>query len=222
VLEFGTAQLTNKKKKQQASKRHDLEDDEDVEAIEFDSKDDLTQHIDQLNQKVHSRVRVKDESESKYHIFPNEEPVPELKLKELRREEMKLRLKVQETLDEFGRMSPEYAKALHSYGGNLHKQKRYDDLFVLAKEIVQIHETIDGPEHYNTGRALDNLGSAAFRVKDYQACEHAMKRAMYIFIQKFGPKSKEVLLLRGRMLTFKVKDAETTGGLSYDDYRDEL
>ncbi len=184
------------KKKRQKSKQQELEhgtddyEDDEIEPMEFENKADLNRHLNNLNKKVkNEKSKSRD---GKYIVFPDEEPISETEMAELRRQELRNRVKVQETLDEFGRLSPEHAKALHMYGASLHKQRRFDDLLVVAQEIVKIHEEIDGPEHYNTGRALDNLGSVAFRVRDEILCEKTMKRALYIFIKKFGAKSKEV------------------------------
>ncbi len=188
------ALMTAKKKR---SKQQELEqehvddyDGDEIEPMEFENQADLKMHLKNLNKKVNQQNS--NSRDGKYIVFPDEKPISETEMAELRRQELRNRVKVQETLDEFGRLSPEHAKALHMYGASLHKQRRFDDLLVVAQEIVKIHEEIDGPEHYNTGRALDNLGSAAFRVRDEILCEKTMKRALYIFIKRFGAKSKEV------------------------------
>jgi len=66
------------------------------------------------------------------------------------------------------------------------------------------------------------LGAVSYRVNAKVDCELAMKRALYIIIRKFGDESKEALLHRGKMLTFGIADAETTAGLSYEEYLEEL
>jgi hypothetical protein len=171
------------------------------EPIVLDSSSELREHMDQLNQHLHSVPAKKTTLNEKYYFFPGEEQPDERTLQMLKREELRLRLKVQDVRDEFGRLSPEYARVVHQYGGNLYQQMRFDDLFDLAKEIVDIHEKMDGPEHFNTGRALDNLGSAAYRVKNHKVCDTAMKRALSIFNKTFGKESKEVRNVMNSLLT---------------------
>ena len=94
-----------------------------------------------------------------------------------------------------GKYSEERAKALHALGGNVYKQGRYEELLELSKEIVSIHEKLDGPESEKTAKALGNLGSVAYRVGNKKECAYAMDRALYIYLELFGEDSKEVCSL---------------------------
>lgn len=136
----------------------------------------------------------------------------------LRKEELRIRLSEDDIVQKFGKVSLQYADYLHKLGGNIHKQQDFEQSYVISKQIVEIHEKLDGPESENTARALGNLGSASFRLKHARECEVAMNRALYIWLQRYGENSKEVLLHRGKMLTFQVPFAKTSMGLSYDDY----
>lgn len=136
----------------------------------------------------------------------------------LRKEELRIRLSEDDIVQKFGKVSLQYADYLHKLGGNIHKQQDFEQSYVISKQIVEIHEKLDGPESENTARALGNLGSASFRLKHARECEVAMNRALYIWLQRYGENSKEVLLHRGKMLTFQIPFAKTSMGLSYDDY----
>lgn len=147
----------------------------------------------------------------------SDELTSEEKLK-LRKEEVRIRLGEDDIVQKYGKVSLQYADYLHKLGGNLHKQQDYEQSYVISKQIVEIHEKVDGPESENTARALGNLGSASYRLKHARECEVAMNRALYIWLQRYGENSKEVLLHRGKMLTFQVPFGKTSMGLSYDDY----
>lgn len=147
----------------------------------------------------------------------SDELTSEEKLK-LRKDELRIRLTEEDIVAKFGKVSLEYADYLHKLGGNLHKQQDFEQSYVISKQIVEIHEKLDGPESENTARALGNLGSASFRLNRARECEVAMNRALYIWLERYGENSKEVLLHRGKMLTFQVPFAKTSMGLSYDDY----
>eukprot|EP01031_Cornospumella_fuschlensis_P029817 gene29817-36004_t len=196
------------------------------EDISFNSERELREHIQKINHEKKSaskKSRTKlHEEENDYILLDDEELPSESELKELRRQEIKHRLDMREIEDKFGRMSTEYATALHKLGRILYKQFNFKEMFSVAKDIVEIHEKVDGVESLKTAQALSNLGSAAYRVKNKKETDLAMNRALYILIQIHGNESKEVLLHRGRMLTFKIPFAETSAGLSYDDYEYEL
>lgn len=147
----------------------------------------------------------------------NEELSSEEKL-QLRKEELRIRLTEDDIVEKFGKVSLQYADYLHKLGRSLHKQQDFEQSYLISKQIVEIHEKLDGPESENTARALGNLGSASFRLKRARECEVAMNRALYVWLQRYGENSKEVLLHRGKMLSFQVPFAKTSMGLSYDDY----
>lgn len=151
-----------------------------------------------------------------------DEDLSQEELAKLKEAEVVLKKKLKKAAASFGEMSHEKAKALHALGGNWFKQGRFNDLLQISKEIVEIHETLDGPEAEITGRALGNVGATAFRLKRHRDCELSMKRALYIILKIYGEDSKEALLHRGRMLTFSVPDAERTVGWSYNEYINQL
>jgi Tetratricopeptide repeat len=110
------------------------------------------------------------------------------------------------TLDS-GENSLDRATALHKLGRNVFRQGRHQDGFGIAQEIVRLHEVNDGVEHLNTGNALNNLAAVAFRLGKKAIVDVSMKRTLHIYINTYGDDSKEVLLHRAKMLTFKVRTA---------------
>lgn len=192
------------------------------EDMVFDSESKMKEHVKALNQQASSTKKATSEDSKGFNLSLDDEEQTAEEKEELRREELRVRLSLRDVADEHGKMSAEYAAALHRLGRSLHKQRRFDDGFEVASEIVTIHEKIDGPEHLNTAHALSNAGSAAYRLNKKQEVEWAMNRALYILIKAHGEDAKEVLLHRGRMLTFHVPYAQTSTGISYEDYTYEL
>lgn len=152
----------------------------------------------------------------------DEENLTPDKRKTYSEEERKLRRELERVKTQHGRVSSQYVNVLHQLGRAIYRQERYEEVLETAREIVKIHEAIDGPEHINTAKALTNVGSTANRLGKLKECEVAMNRALYIFIKVFGQEAKEVLLHRAQMLTFQIPFAKTSSGLSYDDYQFEL
>ena len=189
----------NKKKSGIVSEDHhhhqSISDDIEFEEKAFHSQEDIAAYIQSLNRNLDQIGRHPPKKLAEFNFFPDESDIVQEELIRLRREELGLRIKLREIEEEYGVISEEYAAAMHRFGKNLHTQQRYDDLFIVAQEIVRIHEILDGPEHYHTGRALDNLATAAYRVKNQEACNTAMYRALHIFIKKFGDHSKQVSLV---------------------------
>eukprot|EP01038_Epipyxis_sp_PR26KG_P007874 gene7874-10689_t len=188
-------------------KKVDNKNDGPVEEITFNSKSELNSQINELKNRQREDLN---------------EPISAAKLKEFKEEESFLQKRLMKSVLDHGEDSREKATALHALGGNLYKQGRYEEVLSFAKEIVRIHEMLDGVEHVNTAHALGNLGSVAFRIGNEEECELAMNRALFIMIKVYGAESKEVLMQRGKMLTFRIKHAETTSGLSHEDYLYEL
>ncbi|RYG96600.1 tetratricopeptide repeat protein [archaeon] len=197
-----------------------------TEDISFNSERELREHMKKMNQEkasVKKSKTLKQHADENDYVLLDEEELPsESQLKELRRQEIKQRLDMRDVEEKFGRISMEYATSLHTLGRVLYKQFNFKEMFQVAKAIVEIHEKLDGVESLKTAQALSNLGSAAYRVKNKKETDFAMNRALYILIKVYGNESKEVLLHRGRMLTFQIPYAETSSGLSYDDYEYEL
>lgn len=67
------------------------------------------------------------------------------------KEEEELRQKLQKDVKRFGNVSKQKATALEALSTNLLGQQKYSEVFHIDKEIVLIHEHMDGFEHINTG-----------------------------------------------------------------------
>lgn len=186
----------------------------DGDEMVFKDKDEMQRKVDELNAKAKAGNLKLDED-----VSPSERA-------RLMIEEKELEKKVSAAAKAYGDVSREKANALHRLGGNIFRQQKFERIIEIAKEIVLINEQIDGQDHINTGKALENLGAVLFRLGNSRIdeCHNVMMRAINIFIKEYGPESKEVLLLRGKMMTFRVPDAQTTTGISYDVYKshDEL
>lgn len=154
---------------------HQVKGADDIPSIK--SSDDLQEHMQKLNRNVDS------------------DELSEADRRKYQREESQLRRNLESIRIEHGKMSTEYANGLHALGRVVYLQKKYKEVLAVAKEIVRIHEKLDGPEHINTAKALTNVGSTANRLKDMQECERAMNRALYIFLKHYGEDSKEVIVL---------------------------
>ena len=135
-----------------------------------------------------------------------------------------LRNNVYRALLNHGEFSKEKANALHILGRNVYQQGKFEEVATIATEILKIHETLDGPEALITAEALGNVASVSFRMGRKKPCELAMDRALHIMIQQYGAQSKEVLLHRGKMLTFQIPNADNQErvGMSYNAYLEYL
>lgn len=125
----------------------------------------------------------------------NSEDLSIEELNRLKDEEKKLRNSANNIEDIFGKASKEYAKALHTLGGNLYKQKKYDQTLKIAHTLVTIHEKLYGVEDFQTAQALGNLGVVSFRINKMEECRLAMDRALRILIETKGEQSKEVYII---------------------------
>lgn len=166
------------------------------EEIVFDSAEQLNEHIRQLNQKAKGNSKstsISNEKHVKDRLAYEDEKLSEREEMELKKDELRARLKLEDVKDTFGKVSHEYATALHKLGGVLHKLHNFEEGFKIAQEIVRIHEKIDGVEHIKTAQALSNVGAVAYRLDNRQECDWAMNRALYIYIKKYGDDSKEVI-----------------------------
>ena len=172
VLLLVTSPVTAAKKRK--SKKSSTVDETE---IQFTTKEDLDAKMAKLN--AEQRKKYGDETD------PAE-------LAKLAKEEKELQKDVIRAELNHGKFSAQRAKALHAYGRNVYKQGRFDQVLQVSKDIVRIHEEVDGVDHINTGNALGNVGSVAFRLENAKLCEIVMTRALYIVIKEFGKDSKEV------------------------------
>lgn len=173
VVVLLSSSIEARKAKKSESASNSIVDEDDTTS--FENSDKMKDYIKNLNKKP-------TDSESKS---------PE-RTKDLEEEEKKLKIAAALIADEHKHSSREHANILHRLGRNLHEQGKFDELVQVAKNIVKIHEDLDGPEHFNTAQALGNLGASSFHLGLKKDVEFAMKRALYIFINKFGSSSKEV------------------------------
>jgi len=155
-------------------------DTSEEEIVQFDSKADLQRKIEEVANK-----KKKDMQSADLDITPQE-------LRKLKRKEPELTKKVEIAKSLHGENSRERATALSELGRNIYKQGRYEEVLSVSKEIVRIHEVIDGPEAEMTAKALQNVGSVAHRLQLMDECANSMNRALYIINQKYGRNSKEV------------------------------
>jgi len=179
-----------------------------VDTIVYSSEEDKQRQLDELKKRTMAGAADKTKQDRQ-------------KAK-LMMEEQKLRRAVQRTGDQDGVDSKERAMALHKLGRNLYLQDRYYETFEMSLEIARIHAVVDGKNSLAFADALGNVGSVANRVKDIKLCEIVMKRQLRILLDKHGPESKEVLIQRARMMSFRISDGETTDGFDAEQYEDEM
>lgn len=147
----------------------------DEVTIEYSSKGELNQKVKDLQKAV----------------FEGDGPTME-ELRQLSNAESDLKRKLFEARAEYGENSREAVTALHALGRNMYKRELFDRVFEISKQIVKIHEVLDGPEHVATANALSNVGSVAYKLKQTGYCDLIMNRALYIFLKEHGENSKEV------------------------------
>ncbi len=136
-------------------------------------------------------------------------------------EEKELRIELTRAVMNYGDDSNEKAKVLHKVGANLFKQKRFDDIFDISKEILRIHELNDGPESKEAAQALSNVGQVAYRTGRREECGWASYRYLYIMMNLYGRESPEVLLARARLMQYHFTDGETADGITYAEYLEQ-
>lgn len=193
---------------------NDVLDENEAYEIKYDNKDEMDKKLADL-QKQRAREAEKVATGLDEGLLGREERM------KLEKEESQLRKLLTTTVEKHGKSSMETATVLHKLGRSVYLQLKFDEALKISQTIVKIHEDLDGEEDLKTADALGNLASVAFRLEREDVCEYAMYRALYILIQKYGQKSKEVLRHRAKMLTFKISDGGTSRGLSYEDATDE-
>lgn len=167
-----------KKKSKSPKSVASMEEEEDI--IEFTSKADMMKKMKEVADQKKREVQAADLEMSQQE------------LRKLKRKEPELVKKVDIAKSLYGEKSKERAAALSELGRNIYKQGRYEEVLSLSKEIVRIHEVIDGPEAEMTAKALQNVGSVAYHLQLMDECANSMNRALYIINQKYGRNSKEV------------------------------
>lgn len=207
------AKKKKKSKKKKSKKRATTLSNDPMAEIEVDytNEEDKDRKLRQLKAKMRADQPAEDDEEEL-----------ERKKAALAAEEEGLRKNVLRAILTHGEFSKEKADALHKLGRNVYQQGKFEDVMEVAQGIVKIHEKIDGPEAMITAEALGNEASVAYRLGRKKQCRIAMERALYIIIKTHGIESKEVLLHQGKMLTFKMKDAQQLSGMSYEDYLEYL
>lgn len=138
--------------------------------------------------------------------------------RKLEKEEAGLKQDVLRATLHYGEESREKATALHKLGRNIYKQERWEETIQISLEISRIHSVLDGLDSLPYADAIGNVGSVANRMRDKFLCEIVMKRQLKILLDKHGPESKEVLIQRARMMSFQIKDGETSEGLDQEEY----
>ena len=180
-------------------------DEKDIDTIKYDNKEDL-------NRKIKKLQNAKKKSYSK----EGDEEIDEIDRSKYLIEEQKLRVLLDKAVAQHGDLSSQKSEILHKLGRVIYKLKKMDEALEISKEIVRINEEIYGVEHIKTADALGNVGSVSFRLKLQDLCELVMYRALHIIIKKYGVDAKETLLHRAKMLTYQIKDGETSKGLDYE------
>ena len=173
------------------------------EKMKHEYKDQLHAHINKLNKER--------------KIKNDDDDLDDEQRKKLEREEHLYQKALEKAVLEYGEMSEQKANALHKLGRVVYKLKKYNEALTISKTILKIYENIHGYEDIKTSDALSNVGSVAYRLQNKDLCEFVMQRALYIIIKTHGLQSKEVLLHRGRLLTFQIANGKTSKGLSYED-----
>ena len=180
--------------------------------VEYKSEDDKARQLRDLTKnKKAEAAAVEDDPEEQAR-----------RLAKLVAEEDGLRHNVEQAIKKHGEYSREKATALHELGRNVYQQGKFEDVVDVAEDIVKIHEVLDGPEAFITAEALGNVASVAFRLGKKETCRLAMERALYIMIKTYGAQSKEVLLHRGKMLTFQIANGRESAGMSHEAYLEYL
>lgn len=182
--------------------------------IKYDNKDEMDEKIKKLHKK-------RSREAEKAATGLDDGKLGSAERMKLEKEENQLRRTLLETIDKHGKSSKATADVLHKLGRSVYLQMKFDEALKISKSIVKIHEDLDGEEDIKTADALGNLASVANRLGDKDVCAYAMYRALYILIQKYGMQSKEVLRHRAKMLTFQIRDGESSRGLSYEDATEE-
>mmetsp|Transcript_12290 Transcript_12290/g.18624 ORF Transcript_12290/g.18624 Transcript_12290/m.18624 type:complete len:205 (+) Transcript_12290:62-676(+) len=142
-------------------------------------------------------------------------------VKKLQEEEANLVRELREWTEKYGKYSKERMVKLNALGQVLYKQKRFDDVLEVSRELVDVNEIVSGPETPNTAYALGNYGSVSYKVGNLRECETAMNRALNILINLYGQNSKEVVTHRAKMEMYKVHGSIHNNGISYEDYKNE-
>ena len=169
---------------------------------------------DQLEEKIASMNKPDARSKAK------EEKKKADERKKLEKELVSFEKKAELAKDGFGDASEEYAKMIHSLGRVVYKLERYDDAKRYALEIVRIYETLHGIDHIEMAKALGNVGSVSYRLKDMKTCAKVMSRALDIVLRKFDydENSKEVLMHRAKMISFGLDKEASSMGISHEEY----
>ena len=181
----------------------------EVEEIKYSSDEEKSEILARLQREHAEKANKRDER-------PSDEEMAKLKL-----EERELRSQLVNAVMAHGNLSKQKATILHKVGRNLFKQSRFDDTWDISQEILHIHETLDGPESFETALALSNAAQVAYRTGRRKECGYLSYRYLYIMLKEKGPESKEAVLARARLAQYHFPDGQTSKGMSYDEYLKE-
>ena len=173
-------------------------------------EDEIGEKLESLNKAAEVEARASAKAEKKKAD----------ETKKLEKEVIAFEKKAELAKEGFGEDSDEYATMLHTLGRNVYKLGRYDEALKYAHEVVRIYGVLYGVESLEMAKALGNVGSVSYRIKDMETCERAMKRALAIVLREanYDEGSKEALMHRAKMLTFGLESGHNSMGISHEEY----
>ena len=163
------------------------DDDLETDEIVYTSDKDLKDKVNELASKKYKKPN-NDDSTDDFELSYSQR-------KKLAKDELALLKKLELITELHGALSKERAKALSSLGANIYKQGKYEESFKYSKEILNIHEKLDGVESEITGQVLQNVGSVACKLHLINECKYAFERSLYIILNIHGMNSKEVIYI---------------------------
>lgn len=192
---------------QQATDKKQYVDDEIEEEIV--QQDDINKKINTMNKNLGEPQEMTDEEYEEFKIIKGKEQAEAMK-------------NLYRAKANHGEDTRPVADALHRLGKVLYEQVKFEEAFEVAKEVLRIHTKLYGPDDEETMKALGNFGSVACRMNRQTVCDLVMYRMMDIAIKLYGKESKQALLQRGRLLTFKVPHGDKHEGIDQEMFEDEI
>lgn len=179
--------------------------DGEEDVIKFNSEEDMKRKMAKLKQ-----LRSHD----------GKDPIlSDAELRELQDKEKELRKNVLRAALHHGDVSHEKAAAMHAMGRNLFKQQRYSSIYVIAWDILRIHEILDGPDSPEYTKALTNVASTAWKLNEREVARILTRRQLQIHRDHGeSEEGKEVMYTRARLLSYKGGKEEV--GLTHDEFKE--